>query len=209
MYLNILLCVIFFVCVSMLIREGMWNNALTLVNVITAGLLSANFWELLANWLDSFFPTFTYLMDFFSLWIVFCAAYAILRTATDFLSKVKVRFKLPVDFIGGIVFALWTGWVIVCFTTMTLHTAPLARSFLGGAFYSKPDDRVFFGSAAPDRQWLGFVQKMSRGSLATSPPDHITGEEGANVFDPQGEFIFRYGQRRANFEKIKGVRSSP
>ena len=47
---------------------------------------------------------------------------------------------------------------------MTLHTAPLARHFLGGAFQREPDSKMFFG-LAPDRVWLAWVHRESKGVL--------------------------------------------
>jgi hypothetical protein len=72
---------------------------------------------------------------------------------------------------------------------MTLHTAPMARNFLGGGFQADPKDKMFFG-LGPDRIWLGWVQRESRGALCRV--------SGAVVpFDQQGDFILRYGARRA------------
>ena len=84
---------------------------------------------------------------------------------TDQVSKVKVRFLKIADQIGSGVFALLIGWVMVCFTMMTLHTAPLAKTFLFGGFNSSPDQSMFLG-LAPDRKWLGFMQYESRGALS-------------------------------------------
>ncbi len=36
----IVLLIIFFACVAMLVREGLWSNALTLINAVTAGLIA-------------------------------------------------------------------------------------------------------------------------------------------------------------------------
>ena len=93
------------------------------------------------------------------------------------------------------------------YTLTTLHTAPLPREFLFGSFQAK--QRMFFG-LAPDRQWLAFVQKMSRGPLCRSAsPDQWRRE--ATVFDPAGEFMIKYATRRAvlqeHAEKTGTVRS--
>ena len=45
----------------------------------------------------------------------------------------------------------------------------------------------------PDRVWLGWVHRESKGSL--SRWDAIV------PFDKQGDFVLRYGERRENFEK--------
>ena len=54
------------------------------------------------------------------------------------------------------------------------------REFAFGGF--KPETGYFFG-LYPDRMWLGFVQRMSRGPYY---------RDSKHQFDPQGEFLFRY-----------------
>ena len=45
-----LLCLLILgVCVGFLFRDGLWSNAIRLVNVVFAGLLAMNFYEWLAN----------------------------------------------------------------------------------------------------------------------------------------------------------------
>jgi hypothetical protein len=202
--LDMLLLGIFGVCVAMLATGGVWSNFITLFNVITAALLAVNYYEPLADWLQSQASSYTYLMDFVALWLIFAASMGLMRAATDALSKVKVKFKKPIDFGVGIFLACWTGWVMVCFATMTLHTAPLSRNFMG--FQTKPETRMFFG-LAPDHTWLAFVQKESQGSLARGiRQKHADGKlTDGNKFDPNGEFILKYGERRARFEKVPGT----
>ncbi len=120
MVLSLLLAIILFVCFAMLIREGLWNNVLTAVNALFAGLIASSLWEPLATWLEGFVPSGTYLWDFISLWLIFCVAFVVLRTLTDLISRTRVRFKKPVDSAGGILFSLWVGWVMVSFAAMTI-----------------------------------------------------------------------------------------
>ena len=80
---------------------------------------------------------------------------------------------------------------------MTLHTAPLARRFLFEGF--NPSERMVLGTA-PDRQWLGFVQNLSFGSLCRWSSEEDWDAE-KYVFDPHDEFIRKYATRRANLEE--------
>jgi len=192
MVLSLLLAIILFVSFAMLFREGLWNNALTVVNALFAGLVASSFWEPVATWVEGIVPGGTYLWDFVSLWLIFCVMFLVLRTLTDLISRTRVRFKKPVDAAGGALFALWVGWILVSFTAMTLHTAPLAEHFLG--FYAQPDQKIFLNMMAPDRQWLGFVQQLSKGSMARGNP-----------FDPQGQFINKYAKRRKDYEGVQGI----
>jgi uncharacterized membrane protein required for colicin V production len=187
--LPLLLLVVFAACVGVLYPEGLWSNAVRLINVVTAALVATNFFEPVARWLDGMADSFTYFWDFIALWGLFCVAMVVMRVATDLISRVKVRFLKIVDRVGGAVFAVLVGWAMVCFVTMTLHTAPLAKGFLFGGF--DPSRKMFFG-LAPDRQWLSFVQHVSKGPFSWSEP---------KVFDPSNEFMVTYNNRRAALDK--------
>ncbi len=203
MWITLLLLVIFFVCFGFLFTEGMWSNALTLVNVLTAALLATNWFEPVAGWLEGMGPSYTYYWDFLALWGLFALLMAILRGATDFISKVKVRFRKITDQIGGPAFAALVGWAMVCFTTMSLHTAPLARNFMGGSF--EPEQKMFVG-LAPDRKWLAFVQTLSRGPFSSGATAEDLREQPAweedqtRTFDPRSEFMPKYATRRDALE---------
>ena len=200
MWINILLVLIFFACFASLMGGGLWGNTLTLVNVLTAALLATNYYEPLADYFESQDASFTYVWDFLAIWLIFIIAMVVLRAATDYMSTVKVRFFPPVEKVGGILMACWVSWIVVCFATMTLHTAPLARSFLGGSFQPEADAKMLFG-LVPDRVWLGWVHRESKGALCRL--------SDVAPFDARGDFILRYGNRRAEFEKeLKLTRST-
>jgi len=198
MYLTILLLVVFVACFASLMTGGLWSNTITLINILIAGLLAMNYFEPLAAFLERQEASAGYIWDFLAIWVIFGVSMLVLRAATDYLSNVKVKFFMPVEKVGGIVMALWASWIVMCFTTATLHTAPLARNFLGGAFQSEPDAKMFFG-LGPDRVWLGWTNRESRGAVSRI--------SGAVPFDPFGDFIFRYGTRRRAFEDQMGLLS--
>ena len=187
--LPILMCMILFAVVATCFTEGIWSNAVRLINVVTAALLAVNFFEPLARVLDGWQPSYTYLWDFLSLWGLFSVSLLVFRETTDRISKVNVRFLKLADRIGGVVLSVWIGWVMVCFTLMTLHTAPLGRNFLFGGFLTQTDSKMMFGLASPDVEWLAFTQKMSTGAFA-----------GSEEFDPNAEFMSKYATRRTNLE---------
>ena len=51
-----------------------------------------------------------------------------------------------------------------------------------------------------DHKWLGFIQKMSLTSLSRSQ---------VVPFDPRAEYILKYGERRARYEKEMDVLVNP
>jgi hypothetical protein len=197
MLLNFLLVAIFAACVALLHGERTWSNALRLVNVVTAALLATNFWEPLSDFLTGLMPALSTAWDFLAIWLLFLGLAFALRAATEHLSQVRVRFLPIADRLGGLFLAASTGWVMVCFTLMTLHMAPLSRNFLNGNF--QPEKAMFLGMA-PDRMWLAFVQKASRGSLARGGSDDDMQSERF-VFDPKGEFLLKYAARRIRIEQ--------
>jgi uncharacterized membrane protein required for colicin V production len=187
--LTLLLLVMLFACVALGYSEGLWTNAIRLINLLTAALLATNFFEPVAAWMESIMRSATYLCDFIALWVLFIVFSVILGELTDRVSRVAVKFPKIVDQIGSGVLSVWIGYVLVCFTLMSLHMAPLSQNFLFGGF--QPGGRMFMG-LAPDRDWLGFMHKMSTGTFYRSD---------ANIFDPQADFIPKYDARRKALEE--------
>ena len=159
-----------------------------LINTVTAALIATAYYETLANYLDGQLESYTYAWDFLSLWAVFAVCMIVFRLMTDRLSKVKVRFLKIVDQIGSGVLAVLVGCVFVSFTLFTLHTAPLAKNFMGGGFDN--EQKMLLGTA-PDRQWESFVRSRSKNGYETDP---------VNAFDPHGQWRDRYEARRAEIE---------
>jgi hypothetical protein len=203
--LNIVLIVIFAVCVAFVFNEGLWGAGVLFCDVLMAAVLATNLFEPVANRLESMMPGYTYFCDFMAVWLCFIVSLVVFRLATDLLSRHRVRFKKVVDTTGGVIFAVGVGWIMMQFVLFTMHLAPLGRNFMG--FQEKPETRMFFGMG-PDRDWLAFMHQLSSGGALsrTAPPD----DPNAHVFDPHGDFILRYGQRRKDFEPQTGlsIRSS-
>ncbi len=177
--------------VAFMIAEGLWSNFIMFFNVMMAALVAMSYWEPLADKLNQLEGSFTYFWDFLSLWLIFAVTLGILRVLSDRLSNVRVRFFKPVEMAGGIFFALWTAWIVGSFALTSLHTAPLAQHSFGGDFQPKIDEYMFFG-LGPDRKWLAFNHSLSEGAYSKST---------TNTFDPDADFVLRYDDRRAQFEK--------
>lgn len=206
--INLLFVVIFFITFASTAQNGLWSNLLLLFNVVMSGLIATNYAEPLTVWLVGQFPSYTNVLDFLAFWAVFSIAMVVLRGLTDVLSTVKVRFKKPVDMGVGIALSAWISWSVLCFAAMTLHTAPLDRSFLGGSFQTDPEEHMLFGFA-PDRRWIAFARSMSLGGLSTSRTPDAANPSTVNEFDPRGEFILKYGERRYQLEDLLDVVVKP
>jgi hypothetical protein len=172
--------------------QGLWNAAVTLVNLILAMAIATNFYEPTCTLLEGAgLGSFTFLLDFLVLWILFALAFGILRAITDALSGTRVAFELPVEMAGRSILAVICGWIIVCFTAFSLHMAPLNSQTPLGA-WSTPTAPTMI-AVSPDRLWLGFVYSRSLGAFSNSPNLE---QQNALV-----EFPLKYHQRRVEFSQ--------
>ena len=167
MILPFLMLLLIFAVVATCFSEGIWSNVFAWSTSSPRRCWPSTFSSRSPERSTVGQPSYTYLWDFLSLWVLFSVFLLIFREITDRVSRVNVRFLKLADRIGGVVLSLWIGYVMVCFTMMTLHTAPLGRNFLFEGFSTQTDARMFFGFP-PDRDWLGFTQKMSTGAFAGS-----------------------------------------
>jgi hypothetical protein len=191
--------------------QGLWGNAITLINVTFAAMFATNLFEPVV-WLfdnENSPSSFTYLLDFLVLWGLFTMSLFFFRLLTDFLSRYRVRFNVYVENIGRTVLSFWIAWLVVCFTCFTLHTAPLGAAPFLESFQSSPETRNFLLFFSPDRQWMAFVQSRSREALRRSgmpKTEEFEIDDVYRVFDQNGDFIPRYHHRREMFEEEDGYR---
>jgi hypothetical protein len=193
--LSVCLVIVFLVCVLMSLASGLWGNLIMIFNVIVAALIATSYFEPLAGFLEEQMPTYKFFVDFLAMWAIFALSAIVLRTITDSLSRVKVRFKKPVEMGGGLVCGAVVGWLMVCFTLFSLHAAPLGQTFFGGGFV--PGTDMFLGMA-PDRQWGRFAQGQS--NVESGP---LTAGQAFNM----QAYMENYLKRRAAFEAEPGLRT--
>lgn len=195
MILTLVLAAVLGVVTGMLIREGLWRSVLAFFNVLFAAMLATASFQPLADLLTSrvqVIREFRFLLDFLLVWLLFCAVFSLAREATDRMSRRAVVFPPLVERIGGVIVALMTGWLVMCFTAATLHTAPVSRE----AIQPTPEARMFLG-LSPDRRWLSWA----RGSSISGP----FSRPGYN-FDNFCDFIIQNAERRLELEKAPGLR---
>ena len=149
--LSLVMVVLFLACVGFSFSEGMWTNAIRLINVIFAALLAMNYFEPLANWLDDWMRAFSYYWDFLAMWALFVVSFFVLRLLTDTISQVKVRFPKIVEQIGSGIFGVVLGGVMVGFTLTTLYAVPLGKTFLFGGF--RPGQAMVLGMRPTSTGW--------------------------------------------------------
>jgi len=195
MIIALVLLAILVAVTVMLVREGLWRSLLMFFNVLAAAAIATAWYAPLANFLEVHLASYTYLLDFLSIWLIFCVVLALAREATDRLSPNRVEFPQLVERIGVGIPAFLTGWVMMAFTAATLHTAPVPRDLV----QPTPEANMFFLGLAPDRAWLSWVRGASR-TGPFSMPDQ--------VFDKDADFVLRYADRRLKLEGQQGLRTA-
>jgi len=195
MILTILLAAVLAVVTGMLIREGLWRSILAFFNVLLAATLATGWHSGLAGWLTSLSRSiweFRYLLDFLLIWLLFCLIFSLAREATDRMSRRAVVFPPLVERIGGVLVPLMTGWLVMCFTAATLHTAPVPRDVIQPTI----EARMFVG-LSPDRRWLSWVRRSSMSGPFSRPQA---------AFDPTANFILSHADRRFRLERAPTLR---
>jgi Colicin V production protein len=184
----------FFASLAMMVREGLWNNAISLTNILVSGLVAFAFYAPLATYLDEMIGgEYTYLLDFVCIWVLFVVSMLICRALTGLASKTRMRFKNPIDPVGGPIVALVGAWAMAAFVMATLHTAPMPLdAFSGKLVHSENDVATASSIAAPDIAWLRFVDRVTR-------PDAF-GHAGRDVFSSWG-FVSIYADHREKYGK--------
>ncbi len=190
--ITVLLIVVFLAVAFALWHEGLWSAMVMVLNTLFAASFATAWYECLVAAVRPLLESYDYLLDSLCLWGLFSLILLVLREITDRVSRTKVRFRRPVELFGCPLVAVIGGWLMVCFTAASLHTAALPRDLV----QPTPEARMLFG-LAPDRRWLAWV----RGSSLSGPfarPDH--------AFDPEARFILDYATRRQQLESQPGLR---
>jgi hypothetical protein len=195
-----LLLAIFIVTAAMLFSKGsLWDNLWAWINVILAGLLATQYFEPMAEWLSQPNSHYHWYWDLLCFWGIYCVAVTMLRMFCEAFSPMRIKFRVPVEMGGKAVFALLTGWTLMCISAFTLHMAPTEMNAWGGAFMEKPDDETLFGS---DVLWMAFVHKMS------NPDAGPISIDADHQFDAEGLYRVKYGLRRYRFQHLRGTAGS-
>ena len=191
---SVVYALVVFAGLAMTVREGLWSNTLTLLNVLIAGLFAYGFYAPLAGWLDvQLDGAFTYVIDYVVVWALFIIVMLILRTICKSASTTRMRFRHPIDPIGGPLLGFIVSWALAGFVMATLHMAPLSKEAFGGALiHTDADIESKSALTAPDLGWLRFVQRVSREvSLGTGGTDRFS----------VAEYMVAYQVHRAAFDQ--------
>ncbi|MBI3408528.1 MAG: CvpA family protein [Planctomycetes bacterium] len=182
-------------------REGLYTACCTLVNVVLAGLITFNFWEPLADILDSTLQR-TFLSgyeDFFVLIGLFAFSLGMLRMIANNLCPNQVIYIGYVQQAGGAVFGLLIGYLAAGFLLCALETLPWHESFM--SFEPRLDNEASTRSMLPaDRVWLSLMRYAGAHSFSWNEdrPDADDPADRYVTFDRGGTFELRYWRYRRN-----------
>ena len=186
--------------------EGAWGAGLTFLIVVFSGLLAMNFFEPVA---ELFGPPGSMMWDYADV-VALLGLFALFvflgRLATDSISPTQIEYDARIYNAARWLFALATGYTTMAVVLTALHTAPLPRNFLGFS----PERNNLFDIAAPDRQWLGFTQRVSEKILVTGTVfDGPRYPEPETTQDIWPSFPIRYATRRQDYSRPRGAAAQP
>jgi hypothetical protein len=208
MIAGILLLVLVLVtyCVA---SEGAWGAGLTFLCVLFAALLAMNLFEPAAELLEGALGlSWRYRVDFVALVGLFTALTFGLRLATERLAPTFIETDGVTHEVGRWGLGLATGYLTMAFLLTALHTAPLPRTVTAAGvdeFLGFEAEKGNFLGLYPDRQWLGFVQHVSRKGLNRGEayvfdgPEYTVGEHEGRVWP---SFPLRYASRREELGSV-------
>ncbi len=186
-------------------KEGLLTAVTMCVNVFVAGLVAFNFFEPLADLLDSVLAdTFLHgYEDGFCLVLLFGLALGGLRWATNSLANSDLDYHPLLARAGTVLFSLVTGYLVAGFLVCVLETLPWHQNFL---YFELTSDTE--GGAAtirrvlpPDHVWLGLMFRAGAVPLANNLDEEVDESESDAfdryvTFDKYGTFELRYARYR-------------
>ncbi|MDR2705773.1 MAG: hypothetical protein LBC02_08350 [Planctomycetaceae bacterium] len=167
-------------------REGFWGNILSAFGVFFSALVAVAWWEPLASLLSTNIPQMLYLSDCVAIWLIFLVTFLIINELTRMMSRVQVKFAVPIEKAGNAVALLLLFLALYGFFLFTMDLSPVGEN---------PDATV-----AEDSVQVQILRLLSAGNLAsfTTPTQ----------FDAQGNFRKNHLERRkALMENVKAKNS--
>jgi len=185
-------------------REGLFTAFTMLVNVMLAGLIAFNFWEPLADMLDSslkdsFIDGF---QDLVVMIVLFCAALGLLRSATNNLANKQIAFPATLNQFGAAGIGLVTGYLVSGFLLCALQTLPWHRNFMEFE-PRRPSEGEIRRLLPPDRVWLALMHYAGANGFARSADNDAADSpfDRYPTFDRSGRFELRYFRYRRYSDK--------
>jgi hypothetical protein len=183
-------------------REGLFRAVVMCGSVLLAGLVTFNFWEPLADWLETHTGVGPY-SDAVCMIALFALTLGILRVITMVLVPVKVSYHPAAQLAGGGLVGLVIGYLVMGFLVCVFQTLPWDRDFLGfePAASTATSDRML----PPDVLWLSLMHHAGAYPFANHLDEDVDPDEARDkryqTFDQNGSFESRYARFRRYDDK--------
>ena len=178
-------------------KDGLWGAILVAFNLVFAGLITMNYYEMLAQKLATAAPVGLFYWDCMVFCILILITCSILNMITNRISRVLVMFPQPVEMSAKPLILIAT--VVLIFAPIVLYVIQI------GATAPKPVagymDHVKNSPTLIERVLPGAMKWSSTGALSTL--------NGSTEFDPNNDFLIRhYNRRCALFDELYKTRNS-
>ncbi len=171
-------------------RQGVLPAFAMTVNILLAGLVAFNFFEPIAEQLDSMLAdSFLHgYEDSFCLVALFSATLAFLRWASNELIHTIIHYNPILQQGGAVLFGLLAGYLVAGFLTCVAQTLPANEHFLQLDPLVKVDSsgKISHRILPADRVWLALMHRASKAAF----------DWEETTFDPDGSFELRYAHER-------------
>jgi hypothetical protein len=184
------------ICAFVYLREGLFTAVCMCVNVLLSGLIAFNFFEPLADGIESLFER-TWLQgyeDFGCMVGIFCVCLAILRNLTNRMNNEEVEYQPTLNALGAAAVALVTGYLLAGFLVCAMQTLPWHQNFLGFEPYQEKESPVR-RLLPPDRVWLALMHRA--GTYGLSRADTLPTFDVDGTFESYYFHFRRYGDTPA------------
>jgi uncharacterized membrane protein required for colicin V production len=184
-------------------RNGLFGSCAMLVMVFLAGLVAFDFWEPIADSLDTSFQNATLAgcEDLISLGCLFAGTLFLLRLAVNYFCPDMIAEHGALQHIGAGGVGLITGYFLAGFLICALQTLPLDVHFMD--FETRENmESAYRSFYPPDRVWLALMRHAGARpfSWKEDNPDAATFEDRYLTFDRHGTFELRYQRYRRTTE---------
>ena len=173
-------------------REGPLTAFAMCVNVVVAGILAFNFFEPIADLLESGLEdTFAAgTEDALAMMAIFLPVLALLRYVANSIAPSHMEYPPVLYRAGGVGFGLLAGYLLSGFLVCVLQTLPLQQNFLTFEIAEPGKTHPMRKVMPPDLVWLAMLHRVSDGK-------RLGWEES---FDAYCNFELRY-QRYRRFDE--------
>jgi len=178
-------------------KDGLWGAIIVAFNLVFAGLITMNYYEMLGQMIASSAPVGLFYWDCLVFCILILVIYTILTIITNRISRVIVTFPQPVEL---------SAKPLVLVATVVLVIAPIVLFVIQiGATAPKP----VAGYIDLTKNQPMLIERVLPESMRTASTGSLSAFSGPTEFDPNKDFFVRhYNRRCALLDELYQTRSS-